>query len=220
LCQNAMIEEVYVKGINLQSCGTCGFPYVSKMMPYFKEKDMMHKLDFLYAFCEHLDGKHGLEFGRSPRGNILPVYVPSMLAWSWSDEVRGSILYAIINTADDGSFYEFRGVYSNPYFAQDVCDRMNEENERRGIKATARYERVPLNHPCGGSMFREASKMSEETITGEAAIRLSKMLDDPEKYNPKWKEQQKRIKEALEQFPNPTEPTELDIDLTDNIEDE
>lgn len=155
LCQNEMVDVKYTKLITLQSCGICGYPYMSKMMPYYKERDMMYKLDFLYAFCEHLDGKHGLKFGRSPRGNILPQYVSSMLTWSLSDEVRGSILYAIINTADDGSFYEFRGIYSNPYFAQDVCDRMNKENERRGIKATARYERVPLNHPCGSSMFKK-----------------------------------------------------------------
>jgi len=77
-------------------------------------------------------------------------------------------------------------------------------------------------HRCMYCMFYWEGRyaMEEETITGEAAIRLRRMLDDPEKYNPKWKEQQKRIKEALEQFPNPTEPTELDIDLTDNIEDE
>ena len=160
LCGNGMVKKLYVKDIYLSTCETCGYPYMSKMMPYCTEKDMEHKLDFLYVFCEYLDGKHGLKFRRSPRGNILPVYVPSMLAWAWSDEVRGSILYAIINTADDGSFYEFRGIYSNPYFAQDVCDRMNEENERRGIKATARYERVPLNHPCGSSMFKE-EKMGE-----------------------------------------------------------
>lgn len=53
----------------------------------------------------------------------------------------------------------------------------------------------------------------EVVITGEAAERLWKMLDDPEKYNPKWKEQQKMIKEALEKFPNPEEPTEIDIEL-------
>lgn len=155
LCQDEMIEEEYVKGVNLQSCGTCGFPYMSKMMPYYKEKDMIYKLDFIYALYEHLDKNYDVKFGRSSRGNILPNYIPSMLAWSWNDEARGSILYAIINTADDGSFYEFRGIYSNPYFAQDVCDKMNEENERRGIKATARYERVPLNHPCGSSMFKK-----------------------------------------------------------------
>ena len=158
MCQNEMAEEVYVKGINLQSCGTCGFPYMSKMMPYYKEKDRMHKLDFLYAFCEYLDGKYGLKFRRAPNGNILSMYIPPMMLWSLQDEVRGGILYAIINTAKDGSFYEFRGIYSSPYFAQDVCDRMNEENERRGIKAEAHYERVPLNHPCGSSMFEKENK--------------------------------------------------------------
>ena len=50
---------------------------------------------------------------------------------------------------------------------------------------------------------------TEVVITGEAAIRLfHKMLDDPEKYNPLWKEQRKLWKEALEAFPNPEEPTE------------
>ena len=53
----------------------------------------------------------------------------------------------------------------------------------------------------------------EVVITGEEAEILWKKLDDPEKYNPKWKAQQKRIKEALEAFPNPDEPTEIDIDL-------
>lgn len=50
-------------------------------------------------------------------------------------------------------------------------------------------------------------------ITGEAAIKFKMMLDNPEKYNPKWKEQQKMMKEALEAFPDPDEPTEVDIDL-------
>ena len=155
LCQNAMIEKVYVKGINLQSCGTCGFPYMSKMMPYFKERGQEFKLDFFYALLEYMDGKHGINFQRSPSGVMRGFYIPSMMLWSLKDGVRGGILYAVINTADDGSFYEFRGIFSSPYFAQETCDSMNKENERRGIKATARYERIPVNHPCGSSMFKK-----------------------------------------------------------------
>jgi rubredoxin len=155
MCKNEMVEEVYNKLVTLHSCGTCGFPYMSEMMPYYKEKGQEFKLDFFYALLEYMDGKHGIEFERSPTGVMRGYYIPSMMLWSLKDEARGAILYAIINIAKDGSFYEFRGIYSNPYFAQDVCDSINRENERRGIKAEAHYEKIPVNHPCGSSMFEE-----------------------------------------------------------------
>jgi hypothetical protein len=154
LCGNEITKELYIKDIYLHSCQRCGFPNMSKMMDYYKEIGRPYKLDFFYAFFEYVDGMYDLEVPRAANGNVLSLLLPSTLNWSMSDEVRGAILYAVINTAKDGSFYEFRGVYSNPYFAQEACDDIDDENERRGIKTKAHYERIPINHPCGSSMFK------------------------------------------------------------------
>lgn len=155
VCKSEIIKEHYVKKIYLYRCGTCGFPNMSLMMPYYEGIKKKYKLDFIYAFLEHIDGRHGLVMPKAANGNVLSLMIPSMMGWHTTDEVRGSHLYAVINIAKDGSFYEFRGIYSNPYFAQDACDEIDYENERRGIKAKANYEQVPLNHPCGSSMFKE-----------------------------------------------------------------
>jgi hypothetical protein len=54
---------------------------------------------------------------------------------------------------------------------------------------------------------------NDVVIDGEEAKMLWNMLEDPEKYNPNFKAQQKFIREALKEFPDPEEPTEIDIDL-------
>lgn len=154
ICKDILVLEPYEDNpkIKLETCRRCGYPYLSKLKEFYKEKP--HKLDFLYAFLEYLNDIKGVKIPKAANGNILSTLVPGSVNWNVYDKVRGGILYAIINVSKTGDFYEFRGIYSNPYFAELDCDEINAENEERGIIAIAHVESILLNHPVSSCMFK------------------------------------------------------------------
>ena len=123
-------------------------------MDYYKERP--HKLDFMYAFLEYLNDVKGVLIPKAPNGNIQSRLLPDIIMWNIYDKVRGAIIYAVINMSKTGDFYELRGIYSNPYFAQNECEAIDAENEERGIKAKAHIENILMNHPVGSSMFKKS----------------------------------------------------------------
>jgi hypothetical protein len=155
-CPICFEAEIIVKE-RKHECPNCGWPYPSKYMEKFKETP--EKLDLFYRLFKFFRDQVGLDVPENKFIASLRVVDENLHefidAWIFSDDVLAGTVYLVFNIAKDGSVYEFRGVYSNPYAAESACEQIEYENEERHNKAKPHVEARAMNHLYGSSMFEK-----------------------------------------------------------------
>jgi len=144
------------------TCPTCGWP--ATYVEHFR--DMPEKLDLFYRLFRFFEREAGLRIEGEHYIGSMRVVMENIHefigSWAFSEDALAGMVYIIINKSRDGSIYELRAVYTNPYDAEGACEEIEFENEERQLKAKPHVEKRLLNHLYGSSMFQKLYDYSKK----------------------------------------------------------